>query len=546
MTADPNTPPPPDPPDDDAELIAYLDGELDEDESRAVESRLADDPDVRTKADEYQKTYDLLDYLPKPSPSPTFTTRTLTALQPAIVSPSTSTTSQPVPLPAPRRAWPEVFGWMAAVVLTAGGGYLAHRVIAPHPADKVEPASADDYKLMGKLPLYVGVDDLDFLQALDKSDLFDPVSVSVGGGIAIDRTVPASLSDDDRDRLYAQFRAFSPARQQQLRTLHQQLSDPSLNDRAPLLRTLEAYAVWLDRLPPVDRRRVLDAPPTQRLEEVQSMYMKQWRDGLSEAKRLNLKQAVGEERAELVNIYRDDERSRRHEWELAQRQWTELSGKDKVPWPFNDPALSREIDKYIHSAFGVDPNQPPQPNKVDKKFDLPAECRLTRDELLDLVRIRKEAIGDGYWLRYGSLLLRLSEQHPTLPRPRTGSPIVRPADLPKAHPLRENPMPRMRTFIGKWPDFALEVARVARPEVKFDPLGPCRPDEFTDPVKQFVLTKLTDADRKRLEPFLGRWPQYPQRLIDLAREKNLSVPEVMLPGEPKKWQEFYQLSGGKK
>ena len=101
-------------PRDDDDLIAYLDGELDEVESRAVESRLADDEESRAKADEYQKTYDLLDYLPKPAPSPTFTTRTLTSLQP-ILAPTASGTR---PIPAlPRRAWPELLGWAVAVVL---------------------------------------------------------------------------------------------------------------------------------------------------------------------------------------------------------------------------------------------------------------------------------------------------------------------------------------------------------------------------------------------------------------------------------------------
>ena len=516
MTSDPRDI---DPTDDD-DLIAYLDGELDEVESRAVESRLADDVESRARADEYQKTYELLDYLPKPAPSPTFTTRTLTSLQP-ILAPTVSGT-QPIPT-LPHRAWPELLGWVVAVVLAVGGGFLAHRLIGALSSEKSEPASADDYKLMGKLPLYVGVDDLDFVRELDKSDLFDPAElIGATAGNGGERSVFPQLSDDDRDRLYAQFRTFTPARQQQLRILHQQLSDPTLNDRDHLLRTLETYAVWLDRLSAPDRKRILDATPSQRLEEVQSVHMKLWRESLPEAKRRILKEAVKEERAELVSIYREGERSRRHEWELAQRQWKELSGKDKVPWPFNDTGLSQEIDKYIKTAFGVDPNKLPMPER-DKKWELPPECRLTREELLEL-RLRREATADGYWLTYGSLLLRLSEAHPTYPRPKNGKPIVRPQDLPTGYPpIRDNP-PRFRQVIGKWPDFALEVSKVNRPDPKLDPLGPCRPEDFTEPVKQFVLTKLTDADRKRLEPVLGRWPEYPKRLTELAREKNLSVP----------------------
>ncbi|MCZ2343843.1 MAG: hypothetical protein LC104_18900, partial [Bacteroidales bacterium] len=53
---------------DDAELIAFLDGELDGPEAQAIASQLALDPTVRAKADAYKKTFALLDYLPKPEP----------------------------------------------------------------------------------------------------------------------------------------------------------------------------------------------------------------------------------------------------------------------------------------------------------------------------------------------------------------------------------------------------------------------------------------------------------------------------------------------
>jgi anti-sigma factor RsiW len=59
------------------ELVAYLDGELPEEEARLIEQRLANDPDLRRRALLLKKTYDLLDYLPQPVVSENFTTRTL-------------------------------------------------------------------------------------------------------------------------------------------------------------------------------------------------------------------------------------------------------------------------------------------------------------------------------------------------------------------------------------------------------------------------------------------------------------------------------------
>src|SRR5262245_30216124 len=90
-----------------ADLVAYLDGELDPLAARKVEERLASDPAARQKAAALKKTFDLLDYLPKPEPSPTFTTRTLDKI-PALKSGSVPARSgsQPVVLSSPSSSVP--------------------------------------------------------------------------------------------------------------------------------------------------------------------------------------------------------------------------------------------------------------------------------------------------------------------------------------------------------------------------------------------------------------------------------------------------------
>ena len=55
------------------ELVAYLDGELNEEAARQVEERISLDPKARAEADALKKAWDLLDYLPKPEPSPSRT-----------------------------------------------------------------------------------------------------------------------------------------------------------------------------------------------------------------------------------------------------------------------------------------------------------------------------------------------------------------------------------------------------------------------------------------------------------------------------------------
>ena len=62
------------------EIVAYLDGELDPSEADAVAARLSLDPKLRSQADAFQRTWDILDILPRPQPSPNFAARTVSQL----------------------------------------------------------------------------------------------------------------------------------------------------------------------------------------------------------------------------------------------------------------------------------------------------------------------------------------------------------------------------------------------------------------------------------------------------------------------------------
>ena len=61
----------------DEELVAYLDGELADGESAAVESRLADDPQLRDRAAQFAQTWDALEILTHDIVSEGFTEKTL-------------------------------------------------------------------------------------------------------------------------------------------------------------------------------------------------------------------------------------------------------------------------------------------------------------------------------------------------------------------------------------------------------------------------------------------------------------------------------------
>jgi anti-sigma factor RsiW len=153
---------------DRADLVAYLDGELDPAAQQRVEERLSLDPRTRAEADALKRTWDLLDHLPRPEPSPEFSTRTVdavSALRPAAPRP-----------PSPAPGWARHAGWAAALLAAAAVGYLVPGAKAPRPTPSIEleddPLYAREPRVIEHLPLYLAADNLPYLIALDHPDLF--------------------------------------------------------------------------------------------------------------------------------------------------------------------------------------------------------------------------------------------------------------------------------------------------------------------------------------------------------------------------------------
>ena len=542
----------------DDELTAYLDGELDGAAARAVEARLANDLTARREAEGLKKAFDLLDYLPKAEPSPDFATRTVTRLQPAVVAaPAVAVPTTPSAYAVAARRWPHAaaVAWLAAGVVALGVGYAGHRLA---PATSVSAAGvaedqANDYRVLAHLPLYVGVDDLDFVKALDGTELFAPELP------ALSRAV---LTGDDgaaaTERLSELFRGYSVSRRQQLRKLDGDLHDLPAAEQDRLRPVLENYAVWLDRLPDAERRDLLATPtPAARLEAVTQLYQRQWRDDLSQPQRVKLAATVSAtEKADLVAAWKAAEKARRDEWHVARRQWPTLFGRaGQAPWPFSEPGYARQVDDYVRAVLKVDLSAPLP--KIDGKIEMPAGARLNRAEFAYLKSAHDSATKEGNWFVYGVAVHRLSQLHPYLPEPLPNRPMIvtvqaLPAELqtPRLRPLMKSAESSTR---GRWPEFALEVAtrcnkeRIPVPES----LGPCRPADFTEPVRDFVtkvLTpRLTEAERDGLRKLEGKWPEYPQQVLALARlpKYDFAVPTVTPPGAPSLWAKYYDSAPAK-
>jgi hypothetical protein len=169
------------------------------------------------------------------------------------------------------------------------------------------------------------------------------------------------------------------------------------------------------------------------------------------------------------------------------------------------------------------------------------------------------------WHPYGKLLFELVKKQEESLLPPPADPKLRFtdfSDLPLAYQDRRIMLPQLKTkaspFVGRWPEFPLEVHKdvhfqhkgMGKVDLKsLPPLGPVKPADFTPVVRKYVETELmpqlTDPERKSLAIEEGKWPEYSREIVRLARNHDLSIPTVMLPGSQKKWDAIYGANRNK-
>ena len=67
-------------PDERADLVAYVDGELPEAHSRMISTKLTHSATVRREVEMLQKTWEMLDYLPRPQATEQFAEKTISRI----------------------------------------------------------------------------------------------------------------------------------------------------------------------------------------------------------------------------------------------------------------------------------------------------------------------------------------------------------------------------------------------------------------------------------------------------------------------------------
>lgn len=249
------------------DLVAYLDGELEDGATQAIDQVLSGNEVARHEVEALARTWELLDLLPKPNASTTFTERTMTTLKVSEVR--KNVTDQP--WYATVRKGGVALVW--TIVLAAAGvlGYTATANWVPNPNEQL----LEDLALLQNLNLYLAADSLAFVSELERA-----VDLSVSGGgdpaRALEQIPPpapgvsvkqaqfeqaAKLTVHERElvqRNRATWAQLSPERQAALRAVHAELQQAPRNVKT----TLETYYTWLQTLSPGQRedlRRASDS-----------------------------------------------------------------------------------------------------------------------------------------------------------------------------------------------------------------------------------------------------------------------------------------------
>lgn len=147
-----------------ANLVAYLDGELNEAEAQAIATKLTKSVTARREIEVLEKTWSMLDHLPRPQVSDDFTARTLTEVQRL----STEGDKFESAVRQTTQRFLRVAVWLVVGLLTVGTGYAITQWVWPNPTARL----ARDLPIAEHLDEYREVGDFELLDILAHSSEF--------------------------------------------------------------------------------------------------------------------------------------------------------------------------------------------------------------------------------------------------------------------------------------------------------------------------------------------------------------------------------------
>lgn len=156
-----NLDPAPDPSDVREQVVAYLDGELDDESVSRLEAQLASDAALRRQLVEMEQAWEALDQLGRSEVDETFTQTTMEMVAVAAEE-DLNTRDEDVPRKR-RRRWLLGTGTVAASI---AAGFLLVVATRENPNQQL----LDDLPVLEKIDQYRQIDDVDFLLKLYEAD----------------------------------------------------------------------------------------------------------------------------------------------------------------------------------------------------------------------------------------------------------------------------------------------------------------------------------------------------------------------------------------
>ena len=148
-----------------ANLVAYLDGELGDADARAIATKLAHSATARREVETLEKTWDLLEYLPRQKASEDFAARTLSVVWRNDVEGNQLGSAV---LENTRRAL-LTLAWIVVGLLAFGVGYAVVHWVWPNPSERL----TRDLPIAEHLDEYRAVGSFEYLKELVESPEFD-------------------------------------------------------------------------------------------------------------------------------------------------------------------------------------------------------------------------------------------------------------------------------------------------------------------------------------------------------------------------------------
>lgn len=146
-------------------LVAYLDGELAEDEADYLRTKITQSVTARREIESLERTWELLDHLDRPKSSEAFATRTITQ-----ILQFDDRVGRLEDVASRVGRWTaRILACAAIALVTLGLGYAATRWIWPDPTARL----ASDLSIAERLDEYRAVGSFEFLKMLDTSPSFN-------------------------------------------------------------------------------------------------------------------------------------------------------------------------------------------------------------------------------------------------------------------------------------------------------------------------------------------------------------------------------------